>query len=122
MANKTVSELKREIQKKELELWELEEEYRTALYLSKMPEVDPLYKYCYATANFSMRHENESVVCWLRAVAKHMSDRRPGHGGAYNNVMIIQIPEKMTEKSINKWAEYQRDKLCKAALKHKKRK
>ena len=118
---KSRSEIRKKILQKEQEIYDLEEEYRTALYISEMPEVSPLYKYCYSEANRSIACSEHSVVSWLRAVAKHMALRRPGHGGAYNNVMIIPIPEKVSEQYIIKWADYQREKLVKAAMKHKKR-
>ena len=121
MVAKTVSELKKAIQDKKLELFELEDEYRTAVYLSKMPEYNPTYAYSYDRCNFSITPSEQSVVNWLKAVARHMSNRRPAHGGEYNNVYIVSILEGGTEPQIARWADHQREKIFKAAMKHKKR-
>ncbi len=105
---KTTREKKFEITRK---LMELEEEYGTLLYLETMPKYDPVYKYCYATSNFTLTHEQQSVDSWLRAIARHMSKRIPGHGGAKTDAEIVSIPCGLSDAAIERWIEYVTKKL-----------
>lgn len=65
----------------QLKILKLEEECATQLYLETMPVYDPLYKYCFSTSNMTIPFEQQDIDAWLRAVIKHMSMRREGHGG-----------------------------------------
>lgn len=103
------------------ELLDLYEEYKTQLYLETMPKYDPLYQYCYGTSSTSIKFEYHDVDCWLRAVMKHMSSRRPGHGGASTASILITIPVGFNEQSIDRWLEYATPKLKAKAMKHKSR-
>lgn len=105
---KTTLEKKLEITRK---LMELEEEYGTLLYLETMPEYDPVYKYCYATSNFTLPYEQQSIDSWLRAIAKHMGGRRTGNGGAKTDAEIISIPSSLSDEAIERWIEYVTKKL-----------
>ncbi len=105
---KTTQEKKIEITRK---LMELEEEYGTLLYLETMPEYDPVYKYCYSTANFTLTHEQQSVDSWLKAIARHMAGRRDGHGGARTDAEIISIPSGLSDVAIERWIAHVTEKL-----------
>lgn len=82
------------------ELFDLEEEYRTLLYLETMPEHDPTYKYCYTTSNRSISYALQSVDSWVRAVIRHMATRRHGHGGALTNATVISVPDFFDDKGL----------------------
>ena len=101
-------------------LAELEQEYETQLYFETMPEYDPQYTYCYTTSNRSIPYNNQSVEAWLRAVIMHMRLRRPGHGGAYSDARIVTIPMFSQASAIDRWLDYEREKLKELAVrKHK---
>ena len=120
---KSSTPLQQQIRDAEFRIAELEQEYLTQLYLETMPEIDPLYKYCYATSNLTIPLPtlSHSVDAWLSAVIKHMSKRRAGHGGAATAAELVLVPVGLTEKQIDAWLAYVTDKLKKKALAHKKR-
>jgi hypothetical protein len=107
--SKTIDELKFEAK---IKIIEAQEEYETQLYLETMPEVGPLYQYCYTTSNFKVPYEYQSVDAWLRAIIKHMSLRLPGHGGEKTNAEVITIL-KDYGKYEDLWIEYVTRKLRK---------
>ena len=103
-----------------LKLYDLEEEYRTLLYLETMPEHDPTYKYCYATSGMKIPYALQSVDSWVRAVIRHMATRSYGHGGAITNAVVITVPDFFDDKpgaenARNNWITHVTDKLRKQA-------
>lgn len=89
-----------------LKLAELAQEYAMMLYFETMPEYDPLYKYCYATANLIVPYDYQSVDAWVRAVIKHMGLRRRGHGGAVSDAEVVSIPSGLSDAGIDNWIKY----------------
>ena len=81
-----------------------------------MPDVNPSYQYCYATSNFTIPAEHQSVDAWLRAVIKHMALRRPGHGGEVTKALLISIPTNLKEIGMDAWIDYETRKLRKQAI------
>lgn len=96
-----------------LRIMELQQEHIVQLYLETMPEYNPTYKYCFATSNASMHGEHQNIDFWLLAVIKHMGMRTSGHGGAYTESLIVQIPEVRTQGEIDVYIDYISNKLRK---------
>lgn len=94
-----------------LQLLQLEEEYVTLLYFETMPDYDPMYKYCFSTSSMSIPFSLQSVDAWLRAVIKHMSLRKRGHGGAYTNALVVTIPDDLSNNGVDNWIAYVTSKL-----------
>lgn len=115
MPRKPSNTFEQQIYEAKLKVIELDEEYRTQLYFETMPEVNPSYQYCYASSNFTIPAEHQSVDAWLRAVIKHMAMRRPGHGGAITKALLISIPDSLKEIGIEAWIDYETRKLRKRA-------
>lgn len=101
--------------------FELFMELSTALYLETMPNYDPTYDYSYAASNMKIPVEYQSVEAWLNAIAIHMKQRSPGHGGGFNVACVLMIPSLGSDKAIDNWLKWTTDKLKKEVLKHKKR-
>ena len=112
--------LNEQIREAKLKIWQLEEEYRTALYFETMPEYDPLYKYCYTTSSNSIPFTMQSVDAWVRAVILHMGRRKRGHGGETTDAVVISIPQDLTERAVENWLEYVTTKLRKRVKKYSK--
>ena len=105
--------LKEEIRLQRLRIYELQQEYITMLYFETMPEYDPMYKYCYQTSNIKIPGLMQSVDAWIRAVIKHISMRRPGHGGGYSKAIVI-TPFTFTSETLrDNWIDYEIAKLRK---------
>lgn len=98
--------LKKQIYDAKVRVFKLEEAYSTQLYLATMPEYDPQYKYCYSTSNSSIPYDEQSVDAWLRAIAIHMSMRKPAHGGAYTKAVVISIPNGLTVDEAENWLAF----------------
>lgn len=98
--------LDEQIRAAKLRVLELEEDYKTQLYFETMPEYDPTYAYCYSTSSRSLSYEDQSVDAWLRAVIKHLGNRRPGHGGAYTDAVVVSTPAVKTDSGVELWLEY----------------
>jgi len=112
-SRRSLSSIKEEIRQLHIKLMELEELYVTHLYLETFSS-DPLYQYSYERSNFTIRGEYQNVDDWLRAVAIHMSRRRPGRGGGYCDAIIITKPYRVTsEEAKSGWIKYQANKLHK---------
>ena len=105
--------LKEEIRLQRLRIYELQQEYITMLYFETMPEYDPMYKYSYAISNMKIPGLMQSVDAWIRAVIKHMSMRRPGHGGGYSKAVVITPLAFTSETARDNWIEYEIAKLRK---------
>ena len=110
-SSKTIEE---QMYEAKLKIIEAQEEYETQLYLDTMPEIGPSYKYCYATSNWNIPVENQSVDAWLRAIIKHMALRLPGHGGEKTNAVVITVL-KDYEKYEDMWIDFTTRKLRKRA-------
>lgn len=115
---KTYAEQKRALK---IKLWELEEEYKTALYYETMPAYDPLYQYSYDRSNFTIPGDMQSVDAWARAVIKHMNKRAPQHGGGFSNAYLVSIPNFSKASDIDLWLEYVTKQLKKRARVSKKK-
>lgn len=122
MPRKPSKTIEEQIYEAKLKAVELDEEYRTQLYFETMPAVNPNYQYCYATSNFTIPVEHQSVDAWLRAVIKHMSLRRPGHGGAITKALLISIPDNLKDVGMEAWIDYETRKLRKRATSRVKKK
>lgn len=99
----------------------LYEAYVAQLYFETMPEVDPLYRYCFSTSNLKIPYQYQNVDLWLRAVAKHMSNRRPGHGGAVSTAEIVAVPSGLTDAQIEVWVAYVSEQLRAKAMRRRRR-
>lgn len=108
--SKTINE---QIYEARMKIVEATEDYQTQLYLETMPAVNPTYKYCYATSNFTIPAELQSIDAWLRAVIKHMATRSKGHGGELTKALVISVPQNLTAKDKELWIEYETRKLRK---------
>ena len=115
MPRKPSKTIEDQLYEAKLKAIELDEEYRTQLYLETMPDVNPAYQYCYATSNFKIPAEYQSVDAWLRAVIKHMALRLPGHGGEATNALLISIPTNLKDFGMDAWIDYETRKLRKRA-------
>ncbi|QWE21942.1 hypothetical protein FD975_06570 [Polynucleobacter sp. AP-Jannik-300A-C4] len=115
MTRKPSKTIEEKIYEAKLKVIEIDEEYRTQLYFETMPTTNPSYQYCYATSNFTIPAEQQSVDAWLRAVIKHMAMRRPGHGGEVTKALLISIPEDLKEIGMDAWIDYETRKLRKRA-------
>lgn len=115
MTRKPSKTTEEKIYEAKLKVIEIDEEYRTQLYFETMPTNNPSYQYCYATSNFTIPAEQQSVDAWLRAVIKHMALRRPGHGGEVTKALLISIPENLKEIGMDAWIDYETRKLRKRA-------
>jgi hypothetical protein len=113
--------LDEQIRAAKLRVLELEEEYKTQLYLETMPEYSPTYEYSYDKSNLSIPFEKQHIDYWLRAVVRHMANRKTGHGGASTSAVLVSIPVGYTEAQIDEWLIYATERIKKAALKHKSR-
>lgn len=89
-----------------LRIVELEQDHIVQLYFETMPEYNPTYKYSYDEANMSVPGLSQHIDYWLRAVIKHMALRRPGHGGAYTDSMLVQIPVFNSQVSVDAYIAY----------------
>lgn len=92
---------------------ELEQDYVVQLYFETMPEYNPTYSYCYSTSNRSIPFALQHVDYWLRAVIKHMALRRPGHGGAYTDSLLVELPILTTLAAVDGYIDYITTKLRK---------
>lgn len=117
--SKTIDE---QIYEARLKITEATEEYQTQLYLETMPAVNPTYKYCYATSNFNIPAEQQSIDAWLRAVIKHMATRSIGHGGELTKALVISVPQNLTAKDKELWIDYETRKLRKRSANRVKKK
>lgn len=115
MARKSNSMLKEKIYKAKLAVVEAYENYTTALYLETMPEVNPTYKYCYATSNMTIPAEYQCIDYWLRAVIKHMAMRRKGHGGEITDAILVSIQDFTNQATKDAWIDSITTKLDKRA-------
>jgi hypothetical protein len=113
-ASKSLATLRDEIYQQKLRVAEIEDDYITALYLETMPDVGPLYKYCYQTSNLKIPGHYYSVEHWLRAVQIHMSRRLPGHGGGVTKALIISVPPSTSQEKKDAWIDYTTKKLRRA--------
>ena len=113
MTRKPSKTTEEKIYEAKLKVIEIDEEYRTQLYFETMPTTNPSYQYCYATSNFTIPAEQQSVDAWLRAVIKHMALRRPGHGGEVTKALLISIPENLKDIGMDAWIDYETRKLRK---------
>ena len=116
-----IAEIKNKSMDMELKIVEAQEEYETQLYLETMPNIDPMYQYCYSTSNRTIPYEYQSVDAWLRAIIKHMSLRLPGHGGQKTNAVVITVL-KDYGKYEDLWIEYVSRKLRKRSRSRVKKK
>ena len=116
--SKTIDEQKFEAK---LRILEANEAYETQLYFETMPDVNPTYKYCYATSNLTIPPEHQSVDAWLRAVIKHMALRLPGHGGQKTNPIVMSVYKDLGNYE-ELWLKYQTNKLKKLSKSRAKQK
>lgn len=105
--------LQQQIQLQKLKIFELQQQLQTALYFETMPEYDPLYKYSYSVSNMTIPHAQQDMDAWLRAIILHMKLRRPGHGGAYTDAIILSCPDVTSENMKTAWVGYYADKMSK---------
>lgn len=111
-SRRSLSAIKEDIHLLRIKLMELEQDYRTYLYLETMTH-SPTYKYCYATSNFTLKYEDQSVDAWLRAIAMHMTQRLLGHGGGFSDAVIITPPYFTNANARDNWVKYIGEKLRK---------
>lgn len=102
-----------EIRDLKLRINELEQDYVVQLYFETMPEYNPTYSYCYSTSNRSIPFALQHIDYWLRAVIKHMALRRPGHGGAYTDSVLVEIPAFNSQAGVDAYIDYVTAKLRK---------
>jgi hypothetical protein len=95
-----------------LKVIEAKEDFETQLYFETMPAIDPVYKYCYASSNWNIPAEHQSVDAWLRAVKKHMNLRLPSHGGEKSNSIVVSAYKELNNYE-DLWVEYVTRKLKK---------
>ena len=117
-----VAKIKDSLRQARLEQFQIERQYRTALYFETMPEHDPVYKYSYSTSNMRIPYQQQSVTAWLQAVAQHLHLRKPGHGGEENYNIVVEIPKLNSETAIDAWLQWVTSDLKKQAMKRKIRK
>ena len=122
MAKPPSKSIQQLIYEQKLKIVELEDELLTQKYLETMPEYGPTYKYCYATSNMPIPGLEQNIDNWLKAVIKHMGNRRYGHGGEKTNAMLISIPEFKNEQSFERWLSYTTNKIRKKATPRKRNK
>lgn len=122
MAKPPSKSIQQLIYEQKLKIVELEDELLTQKYLETMPEYGPTYKYCYATSNMPIPGLEQNIDNWLKAVIKHMGNRRYGHGGEKTNAMLISIPEFKNEESFERWLSYTTNKIRKKATPRKRNK
>ena len=115
MAKLSSKSIQQQIWEQKLKIAELKDELITLKYFETMPEYDPLYKYCYQTSNMRIPGLLQSVDAWIRAVIKHISMRRPGHGGGYSKAVVITPLAFTTETARDNWIDYEITKLRKKA-------
>lgn len=115
MARQSNLTLKEKIYNAKLAVAEAYEDYTTALYLETMPEVNPTYKYCYATSNMTIPAEYQCIDYWLRAVIKHMASRRKGHGGEITDAILVSISNFANQSAKDAWIDSITRKLDKRA-------
>jgi hypothetical protein len=113
MPAKNTKSLQQQIYEAKLAVAQAYEDYTTALYLETMPEVNPTYKYCYATSNQTIPGEYQCIDYWLRAVIKHMSARRSGHGGEVTDAVLVSIEKFTNQKAKDAWIDSITRKLTK---------
>jgi hypothetical protein len=94
-----------------LRINELEQDYVVQLYFETMPEYNPTYSYCYSTSNRSIPFALQHVDYWLRAVIKHMALRKQGHGGAFTDSVLVEIPVFKNKASVEAYIDYVTAKL-----------
>ena len=112
-SRKSVEAIREEIRLLGIKLMELEELYRTHLYLETFSS-SPTYNYNYSQSNLTIEHKYQSVDDWLRAIAIHMTRRFIGHGGGYCDAIIITTPHRVTsENAKQNWIKYQAERLSK---------
>jgi len=115
MAKPSTKSIQQLIYERKLKIVELEDELLTQKYLETMPQYGPTYKYCYSTSNMPIPGLEQNIDNWLKAVIKHMGNRRYGHGGEKTNAMLISIPEFKTEEAMERWLSYQTEIIRKKA-------
>lgn len=113
MSRKPSKTIDEQLQEAKMKAVEAAEDYQTQLYFETMPAIGPTYKYCYATSNFSIPAEQQSIDAWLRAIIKHMALRRHGHGGETTKALVISIPQNLSNRNKELWIEYETRKLRK---------
>jgi len=113
MSRKPSKAIEEQLYEARMKVAEATEDYQTQLYLDTMPVVNPTYKYCYATSNFNIPAEQQSIDAWLRAVIKHMATRSKGHGGELTKALVISVPQHLTANDKELWIEYETHKLRK---------
>jgi hypothetical protein len=109
---RTLLQLKEEIHKQKMRIFEIEQDIATHRYLDTMP-YSPTYKYCFATSNFGLTSEQQDIDAWLRAIILHMAGRRTGHGGAYTEAMILSRPDVPNENIKELWITHHSAKMRK---------
>ncbi len=105
MPRKSSKTIEEQIYEAKLKVVDAYEDYTTALYLETMPVVNPTYKYCYATSNMSIPAEYQCIDYWLRAVIKHMSARRGGHGGEVTDAILVSIANFPNQVAKDSWID-----------------
>ena len=105
MARNSKLTLEQQIYEAKLAVVQAYEDYTTALYLDTMPTANPTYKYCYATSNMSIPAEYQSIDYWLRAIIKHMANRRSGHGGEVTDALLVSIANFPNQKAKDAWID-----------------
>ena len=115
MAKPSTKSIQQQIWEQKLKIAELEDEIRTQAYFETMPEYGPTYAYSYATSNMSINGLEQYVDNWIKAVIRHMGNRRYGHGGEKTKAMLISIPEFKTEQDMEIWLSYTTEKIRKKA-------
>ena len=121
MPRKPAKSLQEQIYEARLRVRELEEQYASQLFFETMPEYGPMYRYSYDESCRTITYEMQSVDAWVRAIIKHMSLRRPGHGGKQSNAMVISIPHLPSDKAVDNWLAYESGRLRKKAARLKKK-
>jgi hypothetical protein len=105
--------LKKQLNDARKRVWQLEQDYKTQMYLETMPEYSPAYKYCFTTSNFTIPFDVIDIDAWLRAIIKHMATRPRGHGGAYTDAVVISIPKLTNTDDIERWLGFMNEVLRK---------
>jgi hypothetical protein len=105
MARNSKLTLEQQIYEAKLAVVKAYEDYTTALYLDTMPTANPTYKYCYATSNMSIPAEFQCIDYWLRAIIKHMANRRMGHGGELTDALLVSISDFNNQIAKDAWID-----------------
>ena len=105
MARNSKLTIEQQIYEAKLAVVQAYEDYTTALYLETMPTNNPTYKYCYATSNMTIPAEFQSIDYWLRAIIKHMANRRMGHGGEITDALLVSIADFNKQATKDAWID-----------------